>query len=158
MSERSKAVCLILLGCLFSTYARAEGPDAGPPAAAEDAGAAKTPSVVIEETDNKSEAPIPLPVGEEKRAIGEYIQSHSEGVRDCYSDRVRSKPTLQGKLIARFQIGPNGRVIGAIAEGIVDPVLLACVVAEVRKWEFDKPASGGKLRVNYPYVFKPIGN
>jgi hypothetical protein len=25
----------------------------------------------------------------------------------------------------------------------------------VRKWEFDKPQSGGKLRVAYPFKFEP---
>jgi len=156
LSERSK-ICLILLGCLFSTFARGDSLDAGLPVAASDAGPAK-PTIVIEETDNKAEPPVPVPVGEEKRAIGDYIQAHSDGVHDCYSDRIRTKPTLRGKIIVRFQIGPNGRVIGAIAEGIADSQLISCVVAEVRKWEFDKPASGGKLRANYPYVFKPITN
>ena len=30
------------------------------------------------------------------------------------------------------------------------------LAAAVRKWEFDKPQSGGKLSVAYPFVFKPI--
>jgi len=127
-------------------------PDAGV-----DAGLAPQTSVVIEETDSKSEPP-PFPAGEELQAIGDYIRGHSEDVHDCYTERVRSKPTLQGKMHARFQIGPNGRVIGATADGISDPPLLACVIAVVRKWEFDKPASGGKLSVVYPFVFKPIAS
>jgi hypothetical protein len=157
LSERSKTVLGLLIGCALLSGARAETPDAGTPIAG-DAGPAKSPSIVIEETDNKAEPPVPTPVGEEKRAIGDYIQGHSDGVHDCYSDRIRTKPTLQGKIIVRFQIGPNGRVIGALAEGIADSVLISCVVTEVRKWEFDRPASGGKLRANYPYVFKPITN
>ena len=117
---------------------------------------AGAPALVIEETDSKAEPPPPVPVGEERRAIGEYIQGHSDDVHDCYAQRLREMPALQGKLIARFQIGPSGRVIGAKAEGINDAPLAACVVAAVRKWEFEKPASGGKLSVAYPYIFKPI--
>ena len=30
-----------------------------------------------------------------------------------------------------------------------------CVVTAVRKWEFEKPQSGGKLRVAYPFKFEP---
>jgi len=56
---------------------------------------------------------------------------------------------------ARFDIGPSGRVIGATAEGITDRELIACVLAAVRKFEFDKPHSGGKLRIAYPFKFEP---
>jgi outer membrane biosynthesis protein TonB len=59
------------------------------------------------------------------------------------------------KLVARFDIGPNGKVIGATADGIADRELIACVVQVVRKWEFEKPASGGKLRIAYPFRFEP---
>lgn len=131
--------------------------DAGPAQAA-DGGGKKAqpiaPSISIEESDAKAELP-PLPVGEEKRAIGDYIHGHSGGIEDCYRARVRERPTLQGKLIVHFQIGPNGHVIGATADGIADAPLNACVLGEVRKWEFEKPASGGKLRAGYPYVFQP---
>ncbi len=165
---------LLVLACalLASSPARAQGlsndvqdllaPSNTAPskAAAIDGGtkakAASAPAMVIEETDAKAEPPPPVPVGEERRAIGEYIHGHSDDVHDCYSQRLREMPALQGKLIARFQIGPSGRVIGAKAEGINDAPLAACVVAAVRKWEFEKPASGGKLSVAYPYIFKPI--
>ena len=37
-----------------------------------------------------------------------------------------------------------------------DQELSACVLKIVRKWEFEKPKSGGKLMVKYPFVFTPI--
>ncbi len=46
-------------------------------------------------------------------------------------------------------------VIGATAEGMGDRELSLCVVKVVRGWEFEKPQSGGKLRVGYPWVFTP---
>ena len=46
-------------------------------------------------------------------------------------------------------------VIGAGADGIADRELIVCVVTAVRKLEFDKPQSGGKLRVAYPFKFEP---
>ena len=46
-------------------------------------------------------------------------------------------------------------MIGASADGIADRELQVCVVQAVRKWEFDKPQNGGKLRVAYPFKFEP---
>ncbi len=114
----------------------------------------KAASMVIEEAD-EPEAPPPAPAGEEKRAIGDYIRNNSADIQDCYAKRLQERPRLQGKLVARFDIGPTGRVIGATADGIPDHDLVLCVVTVVRKWEFEKPAAGGKLRIAYPWKFEP---
>ena len=115
----------------------------------------KAASMVIEESSGAPEAPPPAPTGEEKKMIGEYIISHAGDVRECYEKRIQERPTLQGKLVARFDIGPSGRVIGATADGIGDAQLVACVVGAVRKWEFEKPAAGGKLRIAFPFKLTP---
>jgi TonB family protein len=110
-------------------------------------------SMTIESEEN-DDGP-PLPQGDERKAIGDYIRDNSSDVRECYATRLRDRPTLAGKVVARFDIGPNGKVIGAMADGIGDKELIRCIVTAVRKWEFEKPASGGKLRVAYPYKFEP---
>ena len=46
-------------------------------------------------------------------------------------------------------------MIGATADVIADRELQVCVVQVVRKWEFEKPQSGGKLHVAYPFKFEP---
>ena len=109
--------------------------------------------VVFEATEDEPNPPIPQ--GEERRAIGDYVRDNSAEIRECYARRLQDRPTLQGKLVARFDIGPTGKVIGASADGIADRELQVCVVQAVRKWEFDKPQNGGKLRVAYPFKFEP---
>src|SRR5581483_7568850 len=106
------------------------------------------------ELEAPEEAP-PVPQGDERRAIAETIRDNSSAIRDCYERRLQDRPTLQGKLVARFDIGPAGKVIGANAEGIADRELVLCVLTAVRSLEFDKPHSGGKLRVAYPFKFEP---
>jgi len=113
-------------------------------------------AIVIEEGPSTAEPPPPPPVGEEKSVIGDYIRGQTRDVVECYKRRLDDRPTLQGKLYVRFYIGPSGRVIGALTEGLEDAELSSCVLKIVRKWEFDKPKSGGKLQVKYPFVFKPI--
>jgi outer membrane biosynthesis protein TonB len=120
------------------------GGDAGP----------KGPSLAVEEESGAEDAPA-APAGEERRQIGDYIRSHTREIRDCYEKRLQERRTLHGKLVARFDIGRDGRVIGATADGLGDRELALCVVKAVRGWEFEKPQSGGKLRVAYPWVFTP---
>ena len=117
------------------------------------AAAAKPSFTVVSE--EPAEGAGEIPQGDERRAIGEYIRDNSGPVRQCYEKRLQERPTLQGKLITRFDIGPSGHVIGAMGEGIADRELTVCVLTAVRRFEFDKPQSGGKLRVVYPFKFEP---
>ncbi|TMA27266.1 MAG: AgmX/PglI C-terminal domain-containing protein [Deltaproteobacteria bacterium] len=149
---------LTLIALLLASAAAAADspPQTSPPqggAGGDGATKVKAASMIIEEEVN--EPPPPAPVGDERRIIGEHIREKSATIQDCYAGRLRERPTLQGKLVARFDIGPSGKVIGATADGIQDPQLLLCVVKAVRQWEFQKPASGGKLRVSYPFKFEP---
>jgi outer membrane biosynthesis protein TonB len=127
---------------------------APPPGSGEGSAKPKTASIAVEEDPTGEEFP-PAPAGEERRLIGDYIRNHTREIRDCYEKRLHERKTLQGKLVARFDIGPSGRVVGATADGMGDRELMLCVVRVIRGWEFDKPQSGGKLRVAYPWVFTP---
>jgi outer membrane biosynthesis protein TonB len=138
---------VILLACLAVAAFAADPPR--PPASV------KAASMTVVAEDEGEEPTPPIPQGDERRAIGDYIRDNSAEIRDCYAKRLVDRPTLQGKLVARFDIGPHGKVIGATAEGIADRDLVLCVVTAVRKWEFDKPQNGGKLRVAYPFKFEP---
>ena len=113
------------------------------------------PQMIVDDEQQGAEVPPPAPTGDERRIIGEYIRNHTPEIRECYEKRLRERRTLQGKLIARFDVGPNGRVIGASVEGIADRELSLCVVKVIRGWEFEKPRSSVKLRVAYPWVFTP---
>jgi outer membrane biosynthesis protein TonB len=124
-----------------------------PPAAAKPKG-----TLSVEADEPGDEAPTPLPQGDERKAIGDYIRDNSSEIKECYATRLRERPTLTGKVVTRFEIGPNGHVIGATADGIADKELLRCIVTAVRKFEFEKPASGGKLRVAFPFKFEPQPN
>ena len=158
-------VAAIALSGILAAAVRAADPPkpAPPPPAAQkpqggggDGGARpKAASMTVESEETIDEAAPPAPQGDERRAIGDYIRDNSTEVRDCYAKRLQERPTLQGKVVARFDIGPRGKVIGASADGIPDRELLLCVVGAVRRWEFEKPQGGGKLRIAYPFKFEP---
>jgi len=128
--------------CAASALRAAEAPPVGP-----DGG--------VKEEPGASERAPRSPVGVERMVIGEYIRGRMGPLQDCYSKRLNAVPSLQGKLIIRFDIGTDGSVIRASADGIPDRLLVDCVVAQILQWQFPKPASGVKLRVAYPLVFKP---
>jgi outer membrane biosynthesis protein TonB len=138
------ASLLFALAAPAARLAQAVPPEKGPAA-----------SMTVEGEDPEEDATPPIPQGDERRSIGDYIRDNSSGIKECYARRLQERPTLSGKLVTRFDIGPSGRVIGAMADGIADRELVLCVVTAVRKWEFDKPQSGGKLRVAYPFKFEP---
>ena len=140
------------LRALFSSILAASAALAQPAAAPRGKPA---PSLTVVTEEPEATSPPPVPQGGERRAIGDYIRENSGPIRECYEKRLEERPTLQGKLIARFDIGPSGKVIGAMAEGIADRELTLCVLAAVRGFEFDKPESGGKLRIVYPFKFEP---
>lgn len=109
---------------------------------------------VAEEPGASGPAPR-MPIGAERTIIGEYIREHVGPLQDCYTKRLHSDPLLQGKLIIRFDVGSDGNVIRASADGIPDRLLADCVVAQVLQWQFPKRPSGDRLRVAYPLLFKP---
>ena len=141
---------------LFVTLASAaQAADSRPAAPAPHKDSRPTASLTVESEEPGVAATPPYPTGTEKLAIRDRIVDSSRPIRECYEKRLAERPTLQGKLVARFDIGPDGKVIGAGADGIADRELIVCVVTAVRKFEFDKPQSGGKLRVAYPFKFEP---
>ena len=156
----SCAACLVAASALAageagSGSAARKGADAG---AVQGGGAGRqAPSIAVEEDSEGKEVPPPAPSGEERRAIGDHIRDHTREVGACYEKRLQQRKGLRGKLIARFDIGPNGRVIGATADGMDDRELALCVVKVVRAWTFSRPHSSAKLRVAYPWVF-PLPN
>jgi hypothetical protein len=95
-----------------------------------------------------------VPEAAERVAIGETIRSQLPSLQECYGRRLEKTPLLQGKLMLRFEIEPDGSVVRASGEGINDPMLLSCILGNVAKWQFAKPLSGAVLKVAYPVVFK----
>jgi TonB family protein len=97
---------------------------------------------------------VAAPVGEELRVIGERVRAHVDEITNCYEARLSRRPALAGRMMARFDIGSDGSVTSASADGIDDQELERCVIDAIRRWKFEKPGSGGKLRVAYPFVLR----
>jgi outer membrane biosynthesis protein TonB len=90
-----------------------------------------------------------------KDAIHRVVRENFNSLRQCYEQLLMANPGLQGKVVAKFDVGIDGAVSAASAEG-VHPDLETCVVAQVRKFKFPRPDGvKGDVQVIYPFTFKP---
>jgi TonB family protein len=95
----------------------------------------------------------------DRAIIRRVVRRHINEVRYCYEKELPSSPGLYGRVVARFTIAPNGRVMVArIKESTMgSPTVEGCIVKAVRRWQFPKPEGGGIVVVSYPFVLKTSG-
>lgn len=91
----------------------------------------------------------------DKEVIRRVIRHNVGRIRYCYERRLAANPKLQGKVVVRFVIGPQGNVTNALetSSTISDKDLSSCVVGAFRSMVFPKPKGGGIVIVSYPLVF-----
>lgn len=91
----------------------------------------------------------------DRAAIQRVLSSHMAEVQACYERALQRDPTLGGRIVIDFEIGPEGAVTDARqrASTMSTPQVAQCVLSLVRTWRFPAPASG-PVRVTYPFVFR----
>ena len=94
-----------------------------------------------------------------KETIRRVIGNHLNEVRHCYSQRLVSRPDLQGRVAVRFMIGVSGAVqLSAVTSSDVgDPQVGTCIANAIKRWDFPAPEGGGAVIVNYPFVLTQTG-
>jgi len=92
--------------------------------------------------------------------IREVVLQHmQEDVGACFDATLAFAPFVEGRVLLRFVIGPEGAVLGA--QTVIDlpsfPFIETgeCIAAHVRTWLFPAPARGGVVTVNYPFNLIP---
>lgn len=89
-----------------------------------------------------------------KSVIREVIGRNIESVRRCYREARGAWPELEGRVVLKFVIRPDGKV-GDVA--IVDndtrvDAVACCIRGTTRGWVFPPPEGGGRVVVTYPFV------
>lgn len=84
------------------------------------------------------------------------ISKHLRSIQACYEKALKSNPSLYGKIVISFTIGPKGTVTSAkiVSATIADYQMQADVLAVIRRMKFPKPAGGGSITVSYPFIFR----
>jgi hypothetical protein len=87
-----------------------------------------------------------------RKAISERIGD----VRSCYEQALDGWPQLEGRVVTKFVIGPDGLVTrSAVADNDTGLLGLGCCVNKaVETWRFPPPEGGGIVIVTYPFVLE----
>jgi tetratricopeptide (TPR) repeat protein len=112
--------------------------------------------------NRRSSAPITVPGTAEvrgsldKEIIRRIIRRHINEVKFCYERELTRNPSLQGRVMIQFTIGPLGNVPAALVQNSTmnSPSVEQCIASAVRRWEFPRPPGGGIVIVSYPFVLK----
>jgi hypothetical protein len=99
------------------------------------------------------------PLGDiDRQQIVKQVRKSFGAINKCYTEELNASPDLAGKMVVKFTIGADGKVVEAHAQysNLHDPALEGCVVKQFEGLEF--PAFGGvgeELRITYPIDFAP---
>jgi hypothetical protein len=102
-----------------------------------------------------SRLPDPPRAPSQAEAIRRVIHDNVGLLRLCYDDGLRHDPSLQGRVVVKFAIAPNGGTEFAADGGsdLPDPGVVECVVRAFSNLSFTPP--GARVVVVYPLVFRP---
>jgi hypothetical protein len=101
-------------------------------------------------------------VGEEemRRAVRRQMKS----LDHCYFERLRVRPDLGGRLVARLSVDSSGEPHDTVvmessapSPKVNDPPLQDCVLREIKRWKFPAKPGQRPSTVEYPFVFAPPG-
>lgn len=99
----------------------------------------------------------PVVVGAmDKDVLRRVILRNRNRFKYCYQRQLATNPNLQGKVVTRFVIGPDGNVATVQDAGstLSDSTVIACVHRTFKTMMFPQPTGGGVVIVTYPLVFQ----
>jgi TonB family protein len=93
----------------------------------------------------------------DKDVIRRVVRSHIVDVRRCYNQALVADPSLEGRVVVQFTIGPSGNVpVAVVGESTLGNTgVHRCIVNAVERWSFPQPEGGGNVVVSYPFVLQP---
>jgi hypothetical protein len=91
--------------------------------------------------------------------IRRIVREHASQIRYCYESELTRTPGILGKIVMKWVINGEGRVMQAqVAETQMKNANVEnCLATKIKTWLFPKPKGGGMVIVNYPFVFKQGG-
>ncbi len=91
----------------------------------------------------------------DRDSIRNVVREHFRAVSTCYEGAIDERPGAMGKVMAEWDITPDGNVLNAHLNE-VDPSLEAirpCLVGEISKWKFASSTAKDVTTVKYPFIF-----
>lgn len=127
-------------------------PDVAPSVASVD-----PPPPIVVAADAPSAAATVVGDGLDENEIREVVAAHIGEVTACYEAGLLRDPSLRGKVMLAFTIGPKGAVTDSrVHESTVgDPYVGKCIAKVATRWDFPAPHGGKSVAVMYPFQLEP---
>jgi TonB family protein len=95
--------------------------------------------------------------GRSQDEVAAIVARHTSAIQSCYQSELRRNPNLQGKLVVRFVISPQGAVesVTVLSSSLNNASVEKCVVNRMRRWD-DFGAidpKRGKMTIRQVYTF-----
>ena len=91
----------------------------------------------------------------DKGMIRRTVKEHMAQLRQCWMTVAQRHPDVEGNASLHFEIGADGKIGDATADGtLANDAVFDCLAAEVKTWEFPAVANAGIVVVNYPLYFR----
>jgi outer membrane biosynthesis protein TonB len=97
--------------------------------------------------------------GLDRAVIQATIAKYLSQVRACYEEGLRSQPGLAGQVSVAFEIAAEGQVSSSrVSRSSLNHAgVETCITTRMMDWKFPKPRGGVGVKVNYPFVLRPVG-
>lgn len=91
----------------------------------------------------------------DKRVYQKVIRQHSNELKHCYEVALLKDKTLQGRLVTRFVVLPDGSVETVMVSEttLQNSEMEQCVIDYIKDWVFPAMKNGSAMAVEYPFVF-----
>lgn len=96
--------------------------------------------------------------GLSQAVIRATIAKYLSQVRACYEFGLQKWPGLAGTVATKFEIGSNGRLnYSKISRSTLgNQQVENCIIRNMKKWQFPRPEGGVRVKVNYPFLLRPV--
>ncbi len=97
--------------------------------------------------------------GLSRYAINATIAKYLSQVRRCYENELNRNPDIEGLVSVAFEIGGNGMLNYSRVKksSLGNKKVEKCITTKMMKWKFPKPKGGVNVKVNYPFMLRPVG-
>ncbi len=97
--------------------------------------------------------------GLSRYAINATIAKYINQVRRCYENQLKTNPSLEGLVTIGFEIGGNGMLnySNIIKSSLGNKKVESCITNKMMGWKFPKPKGGVNVKVDYPFMLRPVG-
>lgn len=91
----------------------------------------------------------------EPQEVIRVVQSHKRALQDCYKQELKNNPAVQGRIVVRFTIDPNGNVESAsvVSSTLNSPRMENCIINRIQNWKDFGPCDPAFGSATFKQVF-----